>query len=170
MYMYVYLQIGCNYHDIFRIRKGINILVSTPGRLLDHLQNTSSLSVANLQFLVIDEADRFDTVCLHYDVMSQCGPPVGCWTWVSSVTFVRFSRSFSKNDSRNCRASSCRRRWAGVSLNHIFIDVSTDLSYMYVVIAQRWKTWPDWVCRNRLESKLRRKRRAEFRLVLFTNQ
>ncbi|XP_074654418.1 ATP-dependent DNA helicase DDX31-like [Tubulanus polymorphus] len=41
-----------------RIRKGINILVSTPGRLLDHLENTESLNITNLRWLIIDEADR----------------------------------------------------------------------------------------------------------------
>lgn len=37
---------------------GINILVATPGRLLDHLQNTPDFLYKNLQCLVIDEADR----------------------------------------------------------------------------------------------------------------
>jgi superfamily II DNA/RNA helicase len=37
---------------------GINVLVATPGRLLDHLQNTSDFLFKNLQCLVIDEADR----------------------------------------------------------------------------------------------------------------
>ncbi|XP_042219617.1 probable ATP-dependent RNA helicase DDX31 [Homarus americanus] len=41
-----------------RLRKGINILVATPGRLIDHLYHTKSLSVANVKYLVIDEADR----------------------------------------------------------------------------------------------------------------
>lgn len=41
-----------------RIRKGLNILVSTPGRLLDHLDHTKSLNFAQLKWLVIDEADR----------------------------------------------------------------------------------------------------------------
>lgn len=41
-----------------RLRKGINILVSTPGRLLDHLENTKSFNVRNLKWLVLDEADR----------------------------------------------------------------------------------------------------------------
>jgi ATP-dependent RNA helicase DDX18/HAS1 len=34
------------------------VLVATPGRLLDHLQNTSDFLFKNLQCLVIDEADR----------------------------------------------------------------------------------------------------------------
>ena len=45
-------------HEKARLRKGIPILVSTPGRLLDHLQNTSSLNVGKCRWLVLDEADR----------------------------------------------------------------------------------------------------------------
>ncbi|GFP82995.1 dead-box ATP-dependent RNA helicase 51 [Phtheirospermum japonicum] len=41
-----------------RIAKGVNLLVGTPGRLLDHLQNTKGFIYKNLKCLVIDEADR----------------------------------------------------------------------------------------------------------------
>jgi len=41
-----------------KLQKGINILVATPGRLLDHLQNTKDFLYKNLQCLIIDEADR----------------------------------------------------------------------------------------------------------------
>lgn len=41
-----------------RLRKGISILVATPGRLLDHLKNTSSFSYTNLRWIIFDEADR----------------------------------------------------------------------------------------------------------------
>ncbi|XP_078475305.1 ATP-dependent RNA helicase DDX18 [Lampetra planeri] len=41
-----------------KLAKGINILVATPGRLLDHMQNTNTFMYKNLQCLVIDEADR----------------------------------------------------------------------------------------------------------------
>jgi ATP-dependent RNA helicase DDX18/HAS1 len=43
---------------LFHISIGINILVATPGRLLDHLQNTKDFLFKNLQCLIIDEADR----------------------------------------------------------------------------------------------------------------
>ncbi|KAI0684800.1 P-loop containing nucleoside triphosphate hydrolase protein [Cytidiella melzeri] len=45
-------------HEKARLRKGLPILVATPGRLLDHLQNTSSLDVGKCRWLVLDEADR----------------------------------------------------------------------------------------------------------------
>ncbi|KAJ3300819.1 ATP-dependent RNA helicase dbp7 [Borealophlyctis nickersoniae] len=41
-----------------RLRKGVNILVATPGRLLDHLQTTQSFDTGNLRWLVLDEADN----------------------------------------------------------------------------------------------------------------
>ncbi|QDZ22864.1 ATP-dependent RNA helicase [Chloropicon primus] len=41
-----------------KLARGVNLLVCTPGRLLDHLQNTPSFNFKNLQALVIDEADR----------------------------------------------------------------------------------------------------------------
>ncbi|KAI8136883.1 P-loop containing nucleoside triphosphate hydrolase protein, partial [Fennellomyces sp. T-0311] len=41
-----------------RLRKGVNVLVSTPGRLLDHLENTQSFNVRQLRWLILDEADR----------------------------------------------------------------------------------------------------------------
>ena len=41
-----------------RLAKGVNLLVATPGRLLDHLQNTAGFVYRNLACLVIDEADR----------------------------------------------------------------------------------------------------------------
>lgn len=41
-----------------KLVKGVNLLVATPGRLLDHLQNSQGFVFKNLQTLVIDEADR----------------------------------------------------------------------------------------------------------------
>ena len=40
-----------------QLKKGVNLLVGTPGRLLDHLENTSGFIFHNLQMLIIDEAD-----------------------------------------------------------------------------------------------------------------
>ena len=35
-----------------------HVVVATPGRLMDHLENTKGFSLRNLKFLVMDEADR----------------------------------------------------------------------------------------------------------------
>ncbi|OBZ78905.1 ATP-dependent RNA helicase HAS1 [Grifola frondosa] len=41
-----------------KLQKGVNLIVATPGRLLDHLENTKGFVFRNLKALVIDEADR----------------------------------------------------------------------------------------------------------------
>ena len=44
------------------LRKNPDIIVATPGRLVDHLRNTPSFSLQNIEILVLDEADRY--VCV----------------------------------------------------------------------------------------------------------
>jgi ATP-dependent RNA helicase DDX31/DBP7 len=51
-----------------RLRKGVGVLVSTPGRLLDHLRNTNSFQLPNLSWLVFDEADRLLDMGFEQDV------------------------------------------------------------------------------------------------------
>ncbi|KAF4016783.1 hypothetical protein G4228_007807 [Cervus hanglu yarkandensis] len=41
-----------------RLRKGINILISTPGRLVDHIKSTKSIHFRQIRWLILDEADR----------------------------------------------------------------------------------------------------------------
>ncbi|XP_073412081.1 ATP-dependent DNA helicase DDX31 [Dendrobates tinctorius] len=41
-----------------RLRKGINILISTPGRLVDHIRSTKNIHFTHIRWLVVDEADR----------------------------------------------------------------------------------------------------------------
>ena len=43
----------------------VDVLVATPGRLLDHLKSTLGFSLAHLEFLVFDEADKL--LDLQYD-------------------------------------------------------------------------------------------------------
>jgi ATP-dependent RNA helicase DDX18/HAS1 len=53
-----------------KLSKGVNILVATPGRLLDHLQNTQGFNFKSLKALIIDEADRI-LECGFEDEMKQ---------------------------------------------------------------------------------------------------
>jgi len=50
---------GGNYRkkEAQKLEKGVNILIATPGRLLDHLKNTENFNYKNLCLLIIDEAD-----------------------------------------------------------------------------------------------------------------
>jgi ATP-dependent RNA helicase RhlE len=43
--------------QITKLRKGVDVVVATPGRLLDHMQR-KTIDLSKVEFLVLDEADR----------------------------------------------------------------------------------------------------------------
>nr|XP_033816524.1 probable ATP-dependent RNA helicase DDX31 [Geotrypetes seraphini]XP_033816525.1 probable ATP-dependent RNA helicase DDX31 [Geotrypetes seraphini]XP_033816526.1 probable ATP-dependent RNA helicase DDX31 [Geotrypetes seraphini]XP_033816527.1 probable ATP-dependent RNA helicase DDX31 [Geotrypetes seraphini]XP_033816528.1 probable ATP-dependent RNA helicase DDX31 [Geotrypetes seraphini]XP_033816529.1 probable ATP-dependent RNA helicase DDX31 [Geotrypetes seraphini] len=51
-----------------RLRKGINILISTPGRLVDHIRSTRTICFNRVQWLLVDEADRMLDLGFEKDV------------------------------------------------------------------------------------------------------
>jgi ATP-dependent RNA helicase DDX31/DBP7 len=51
-----------------RLRKGLNILVATPGRLADHIQHTEALDVSSVRWLVLDEGDRLMELGFEEDI------------------------------------------------------------------------------------------------------
>ncbi|PBC28890.1 ATP-dependent RNA helicase [Apis cerana cerana] len=51
-----------------RLRKGCNILVGTPGRLLDHIQRTAALKLSDVKYFVLDEADRMFDMGYEKDI------------------------------------------------------------------------------------------------------
>ena len=54
--------------EALKLQKGANTIVSTPGRLLDHLMNTKGFIYSNLIHLVIDEADRILQIGFEEDM------------------------------------------------------------------------------------------------------
>lgn len=46
------------HHEKARLRKGLNIVISTPGRTLYHLQKTQSFGMGSLEYLIFEECDR----------------------------------------------------------------------------------------------------------------
>ncbi|GAB0095827.1 RNA helicase [Sergentomyia squamirostris] len=51
-----------------RLRKGINIMIGTPGRLCDHLCHTQSFGLNAVKWLILDEADRLLELGYERDV------------------------------------------------------------------------------------------------------
>ncbi|KAL9582700.1 MAG: hypothetical protein Q9212_003145 [Teloschistes hypoglaucus] len=51
-----------------RLRKGVNVLIATPGRLVDHLDNTKVLDVGHVRWLVLDEGDRLVELGFEEDI------------------------------------------------------------------------------------------------------
>ncbi|KAL8701545.1 MAG: hypothetical protein Q9201_004847 [Fulgogasparrea decipioides] len=51
-----------------RLRRGLNILVATPGRMVDHLANTKVLDLSSVRWLVLDEGDRLMELGFEEDI------------------------------------------------------------------------------------------------------
>ena len=45
------------------LAKKPHIIIATPGRLVDHLENTKGFSLKTIRYLVMDEADRILIKC-----------------------------------------------------------------------------------------------------------
>ena len=54
-----------------KLAKGLNLIIATPGRLLDHLQNTPGFVYKNIKVLVLDEADRILEVGFEDEMVCQ---------------------------------------------------------------------------------------------------
>ncbi|KAK8805784.1 hypothetical protein WA158_002440 [Blastocystis sp. Blastoise] len=55
-------------NEAIKLEKGVGIVVATPGRLLDHLENTKGFIYKNALCLVIDEADRILQIGFEEDM------------------------------------------------------------------------------------------------------
>ena len=82
--------------QMMKLRGGVDILVATPGRLLDHLQK-GTVSLDALQTLVMDEADRMLDMGFYDDIMQvhKQLPPY-CQTIMFSATMPPKIRTLAK--------------------------------------------------------------------------
>lgn len=51
-------KIEIYYNHVVEYTSNVDVLVCTPGRLVEHVQSTTGFTLENIQWLVIDEADR----------------------------------------------------------------------------------------------------------------
>lgn len=56
------------------------IIIATPGRLVDHLENTKGFNLRSLRYLVMDEADRILDMNFQTEVskcLAECTISIG---------------------------------------------------------------------------------------------
>ncbi|PNF16318.1 hypothetical protein B7P43_G10839 [Cryptotermes secundus] len=109
-----------------RLRKGITVLVGTPGRLLDHVQHTKSLQFDKVGWLVVDEADRLLDMGYEKDVAS----------FIKTLDLQR--QGDRQTVLLSATLTSSVKKLAGLALQSpVFIDAACDESLVsHLVIPQ----------------------------------
>lgn len=71
------------------LRKGVDIVIATPGRLLDHM-NQKTIDLSKVEFLVLDEADRMLDMGFIHDIKKvMTAIPKNRQTLLFSATFSK---------------------------------------------------------------------------------
>eukprot|EP00096_Caligus_rogercresseyi_P014910 TRINITY_DN7376_c0_g1_i1.p1 TRINITY_DN7376_c0_g1~~TRINITY_DN7376_c0_g1_i1.p1 ORF type:complete len:665 (+),score=182.84 TRINITY_DN7376_c0_g1_i1:16-2010(+) len=115
-----------------RLRKGINILVSTPGRLLDHIRKTKTLDMSKVEYLIFDEADRMLDLGYERDVSDILNALKENALEGASRQTVLLSATLTKGI----------QQLSEVSLKHpVFVDItSSDSSSVLPISEQHFET------------------------------
>lgn len=75
------IYLGKNYKCLF-----LSVSLSaTPGRLIDHLENTKGFNLRAVKFLVMDEADRILNMDFESEVKSENLSIAGQWACVGMI-------------------------------------------------------------------------------------
>ncbi|MEX0382971.1 DEAD/DEAH box helicase [Spiribacter sp. 1M153] len=87
--------------QIDRLRKGVDIVIATPGRLLDHLQR-DNLRLDRVESVVLDEADRMLDMGFIHDIRKVMKKlPTERQTLMFSATFSREIRQLAGGMLKN---------------------------------------------------------------------
>jgi ATP-dependent RNA helicase DDX51/DBP6 len=140
----------------------VDILIATPGRLVDHLQMTPNFTLQHLQFLVIDEADRLldqnfqdwlpkvlksaegklpdglpfapvsDTVTFREN-KAALDSIFGLNCWATPLRKMLFSATLTKNPAKLAQLKLNNPRFLSVSADHSKYTVPDELEEFMVV-------------------------------------
>jgi len=117
----------------------MNILVATPGRLLQHLEQTPAFSVDSLQMLVLDEADRILDLGFKQQLDSILNylPPSG------QLQTLLFSATQTKRIKDLARLSLSEPEYVAVHEKAEFVTPPA-LAQRYIVVEQHQKLNTLW--------------------------
>ncbi len=108
--------------QIERLERGVDIVVATPGRLLDHAQR-GTIDLSRIEFLVLDEADRMLDLGFIDDILkvAEYLPP--------KRQTLLFSATYSRNIKKLADELLDSPRRIEVARRNIAADAVTQVSY-----------------------------------------
>ena len=112
------------------LSKKPHVIIATPGRLVDHLQNTKGFHLKSIRFLIMDEADRLLSMDFEEaldSIVQACNP--------ERQTFL-FSATMTSKVSKLQRAAL--RKPMKVEVNTKF-DTASTLTQNYMLVPFKFK-------------------------------
>lgn len=128
--------------QIQQLRKGVDILVATPGRLLDHVQQ-KTIDLSHIDYFVLDEADRMLDMGFIHDVKKVLAVlPKQRQTLLFSATFSDQIKSLAQKLLNNPTLIEVARRNSTVEIiQQSVIPVARDKKHQllaHVITSKKW--------------------------------
>uniref|UniRef100_A0A672G314 RNA helicase n=1 Tax=Salarias fasciatus TaxID=181472 RepID=A0A672G314_SALFA len=109
------------------LAKKPHIVIATPGRLIDHMENTKGFSLRALKFLVMDEADRILNMDFETEVSAQSN------TFTSFKPLLKLQRAALK-DPVKCAVSTKYSTVEKLQQYYIFIPAKYKDCYLVSIL------------------------------------
>ena len=125
-----------------KLRKGIDVLVATPGRLLD-LHNQKSVNLKNIEILVLDEADQMLDMGFIHDIKKIANLlPDRRQNLMFTATFADSFRSLATNMAEKAiEISVTNDNETGENINHYIHPVDKSRKAELLIELIKTKKW-----------------------------
>lgn len=123
------------------LSKKPHIVIGTPGRVADHLQNTKGFNLNSIRFLVLDEADKLLNMDFEKEInliVSAC--PQERSTFLFSATMTnkvqKLQRACLKRDAVKIQVSTKYQTVDSLIQEYIFVPSAHKDTYLYQILMQ----------------------------------
>jgi ATP-dependent RNA helicase DDX47/RRP3 len=118
-----------------------HIIIGTPGRVADHLQNTKGFSLKNLKFLVLDEADRLLNMDFEKEINLIVGAaPRDRTTFLFSATMTnkvqKLQRACLRKEAVKVEVSSKYQTVETLTQNYLFLPAQYKDTYLIHLLSK----------------------------------
>ena len=124
------------------LRRGVDIIVATPGRLLDHLKQ-KNVDLSTVKMVVLDEADRILDMGFVHDVRRILSKlPYSRQTLMFSATFSKEIKALAQdflNDPTSIKVASSNTTAEKIEQRVHFVDRERKTELLYeLIIDNKW--------------------------------